>query len=81
MSEKIPDRGPMKRPVSVEKAGKLLKKHRFKAPEKCDLVKFETEEFTSICPKTGQPDFSSVIIKYRPDKYCIESKSLKYYLW
>ena len=38
-------------------------------------------EFTSICPKTGQPDFGTVTIEYEPAKLCIESKSLKYYLW
>ena len=38
-------------------------------------------EFTSICPKTGQPDFGTVIIEYEPRDLCIESKALKYYLW
>jgi 7-cyano-7-deazaguanine reductase len=38
-------------------------------------------EFTSICPRTGQPDFGSVIIEYTPAERCIESKALKYYLW
>ena len=37
-------------------------------------------EFTSLCPKTGQPDFATIVIKYRPRKYCVESKSLKLYL-
>lgn len=36
-------------------------------------------EFTSICPKTGLPDFGTITIKYRPDKLCIELKSLKGY--
>ena len=38
-------------------------------------------EFTSICPKTGQPDFGKIIIRYTPDKLCYELKSLKLYLW
>jgi 7-cyano-7-deazaguanine reductase len=38
-------------------------------------------EFTSICPRTGQPDFGSVVIRYRPRRWCLESKALKYYLW
>jgi 7-cyano-7-deazaguanine reductase len=38
-------------------------------------------EFTSLCPRTGQPDYGSVSIEYVPDGLCIESKSLKYYLW
>jgi 7-cyano-7-deazaguanine reductase len=37
-------------------------------------------EFTSLCPKTGQPDFATIIIRYRPNKLCVESKSLKLYL-
>ena len=37
-------------------------------------------EFTSLCPKTGQPDFATIIVKYIPDKLCIELKSLKLYL-
>lgn len=37
-------------------------------------------EFTSVCPKTGQPDFATLILEYIPDKLCIELKSLKIYL-
>jgi len=37
-------------------------------------------EFTSVCPKTGQPDFGKVIIEYCPDRLCIELKSLKFYM-
>ena len=37
-------------------------------------------EFTSVCPKTGQPDFGTLTITYVPDKLCIELKSLKLYL-
>jgi len=37
-------------------------------------------EFTSVCPKTGQPDFGEITIEYNPDKSCIELKSLKFYL-
>jgi len=37
-------------------------------------------EFTSVCPRTGQPDFGEIIIEYRPDKSCIELKSLKLYM-
>lgn len=36
-------------------------------------------EFTSVCPKTGLPDFATITIRYIPDKICIELKSLKYY--
>jgi 7-cyano-7-deazaguanine reductase len=44
-------------------------------------VRFTTDEVTSMCPVTGQPDFSSVEIDYEPAARCIESKSLKLYLW
>jgi 7-cyano-7-deazaguanine reductase len=37
-------------------------------------------EFTSLCPKTGQPDFGEITIEYRPGKFCIELKSLKIYM-
>ena len=41
----------------------------------------ECPEFTCLCPKTGQPDFAELEIRYVPDKLCIELKSLKLYLW
>lgn len=44
-------------------------------------VVFDTDEFTSLCPKTGQPDFASLCIRYVPDQKCVESKSLKLYLF
>jgi len=53
----------------------------FETPQGVNLVKFETNEFTSLCPKTGQPDFQKVIIEYAPLRRCLESKSLKTYLW
>lgn len=43
-------------------------------------VRFETADFTSLCPVTGQIDFAQVTIEYVPDALCIESKSLKFYL-
>lgn len=42
-------------------------------------VKINNPEFTSLCPKTGLPDYGTITIKYLPDKYIIELKSLKYY--
>ena len=41
----------------------------------------ESTEVTSVCPVIGHPDFASVAIGYRPDGRCLESKSLKLYLW
>ena len=45
------------------------------------FVKFNCPEFTSLCPITGQPDFATIYISYVPDKYLVESKSLKLYLF
>ena len=44
------------------------------------LVKISLPEFTSVCPKTGLPDFGVITIEYIPAKLCLELKSLKYYL-
>jgi len=44
-------------------------------------VTLETEEFTCVCPMTGQPDYAKLKIQYIPDQSIIESKSLKLYLW
>lgn len=43
-------------------------------------IHVECPEFTSVCPKTGLPDFATIRITYVPDGSCIELKSLKYYL-
>ncbi len=43
-------------------------------------IRFETADFTSLCPITGQMDFAQIAIEYVPDRLCIESKSLKFYL-
>lgn len=40
----------------------------------------EIPEFTSLCPKTGQPDFATIVVDYVPRQWCVESKSLKLYL-
>ncbi|WP_100404180.1 preQ(1) synthase, partial [Bacillus solitudinis] len=45
------------------------------------FVKFNFPEFTSLCPKTGQPDFATIYISYIPDIKMVESKSLKLYLF
>lgn len=63
------------------------------APEQATLEKFENiragrgyvislncPEFSSLCPVTGQPDSARILIRYIPQKYCVETKSLKYYM-
>ena len=53
----------------------------FPAPATCTRVRFTSDELTSLCPLTGQPDFNTIEIEYAPNLLCIESKSLKLYLW
>lgn len=44
-------------------------------------IRIDVPEFTCLCPKTGQPDFATILIEYVPDRRCIELKSLKLYVW
>ena len=44
-------------------------------------VRFSCPEFTCLCPRTGQPDFATIRIRYVPGPRCVELKSLKLYLW
>ena len=53
----------------------------FPAPANVTTVRFTTDEVASMCPVTHQPDLAHVVIEYAPDQWCIESKSLKLYLW
>ena len=49
-------------------------------PERDFEIAIDCPEFTSMCPKTGLPDFGTIRIRYVPDRLCIELKALKYYL-
>ena len=53
----------------------------FPAPANVTSVRFVSDELSSMCPVTQQPDLSTVVIEFEPDQFCIESKSLKLYLW
>jgi 7-cyano-7-deazaguanine reductase len=44
-------------------------------------IRIDVPEFTCLCPKTGQPDFATLVLEYVPDKLCVELKSLKLYAW
>jgi len=44
-------------------------------------IRIEVPEFTCLCPKTGQPDFATLLLEYVPDQLCVELKSLKLYVW
>lgn len=59
----------------------LLEKIPNKHGDRDYFIKFNCPEFTSLCPKTGQPDFATIYISYIPDKWMVESKSLKLYLF
>jgi 7-cyano-7-deazaguanine reductase len=50
------------------------------APERDYEINIRCPEFTSVCPKTGLPDFGEITIDYTPDRRCLELKALKYYL-
>jgi 7-cyano-7-deazaguanine reductase len=65
----------------VSKATQKLEAFPNKNRDRFYLVSLSTDEFTCVCPVTGQPDFASICITYVPDKLILESKSLKLYLW
>ena len=50
-------------------------------PARDYIIRIRVPEFTCLCPKTGQPDFATLHIKYIPDKLCVELKALKQYVW
>lgn len=51
------------------------------SPGRNYTIDLECPEFTCLCPKTGQPDFATIRIRYVPDEFCVELKSLKLYFW
>ena len=50
-------------------------------PDRAYLVRLHSDEFTCVCPTTGQPDFASITVEYVPHQRILESKSFKLYLW
>ena len=50
------------------------------APERDYTIRMRIPEFTCVCPKTGQPDFATLLLEYVPDRLCVELKSLKLYI-
>lgn len=59
----------------------VKKLETFPKPPQVTKVVLESDEVTSLCPVTGQPDWETVTIEFAPQELCIESKSLKLYLW
>lgn len=68
-------------PYNFNYTPEILETFPNKHPDRDYFVKFNCPEFTSLCPKTGQPDFGNVVISYVPDIKMVESKSLKLYLF
>lgn len=50
------------------------------SPERDYIIKIRAPEFTCLCPKTGQPDFATLLLEYVPDQRCVELKALKLYI-
>ena len=66
--------------VIMDKKLKLLEVFKNQYSNRDYTVTHIAPEFTSLCPKTGQPDFGKITLEYIPDKLCVELKSLKIYL-
>ena len=64
-----------------EKPARKLETFPNHHPARDYVVTLRTEEFTCVCPATGQPDFARLTLQYIPDRKILESKSLKLYLW
>ena len=63
-----------------ENARNLLETFENQFPGRDYVIEIVCPEFTSVCPKTGQPDFGTLTFTYTPDRKCVELKSLKMYL-
>ncbi len=63
------------------RSSKALETFPNPSPERDYEISFECPEFTCLCPRTGQPDFATMRIRYVPNRLCVELKSLKLYLW
>lgn len=51
------------------------------APDRDYVIRHVCPEYTALCPVTGQPDFGTIVVRYVPDRLCVELKSFKVYLW
>jgi len=60
---------------------KMLETFSNPRPQRDYEINMECPEFTCVCPRTGQPDFANIRVRYVPAKLCVELKSLKLYLW
>jgi len=60
---------------------KILESFSNPRPQRDYEINMECPEFTCVCPRTGQPDFANIHVRYVPAELCVELKSLKLYLW
>ena len=65
----------------MDKQAGILETFQNQYPEREYEIDISCPEFTCVCPKTGQPDFATITIKYVPAELCIELKSLKLYIY
>ncbi len=65
----------------MARPSKLLETFPNPAPGRDYAIHMRIPEFTCLCPKTGQPDFATLLLDYVPDRLCVELKSLKLYIW
>jgi 7-cyano-7-deazaguanine reductase len=63
------------------KPSKALETFPNPSPDRDYVIRHVCPEYTAICPVTGQPDFGTIVVRYVPDRLCVELKSLKLYLW
>jgi 7-cyano-7-deazaguanine reductase len=74
------DEADLQLPKMADNPAALLEIFDNQFPERDYIIEIVCPEFTSVCPKTGQPDFGTLTFTYTPDKKCVELKSLKLYL-
>ena len=67
--------------VATAISSELLETFNNPNPERDYIIQIRIPEFTCLCPKTGQPDFATLELKYVPAERCVELKSLKQYVW
>ena len=70
-----------KHKIATAISSELLKTFNNPNPERDYIIQIRIPEFTCLCPKTGQPDFATLELKYIPAERCVELKSLKQYVW
>lgn len=81
MTDKHPNKNQLTKLGGKSEPGKNLEAFPNQNPERYYLVTLETDEFTCLCPVTGQPDFATIRVEYIPDQLIVESKSFRLYIW